>query len=302
MSARSEMSRPSAPAPRPARRSGFRTPSGQRMSPLGVLGTYLVLVVAALSMLAPFLLAVNASFQTKQGFIKGGPLAPAIPPTIENYVDLFGRRIDFSEAIWTTVGVVAIVLACQLLFSVLAAYAFAKLRFPGRDLLFWVFLATLMVPQAVTVIPLYFMLSGMELRGTFWGLVLPYLFGSPYAIFLLRESFRQVPDELIDAMRMDGAGTLRILFGLVVPLNRPILVTLALITVVSHWNNFMWPRIIGGNRIHVLTTATSSLQEQYSNNTTLVMAATTLALVPLLALFLVFQRQIVRSIAITGFR
>lgn len=276
--------------------------SPARLSPLGLLGTYATLIVAALFTLGPFLLALNASFADRMAFIKQGPLAPAIPPTLENYADLFGRRVDFGAAFWTTLGVVAVVLAAQLLFSVLAAFAFAKLRFPGRDALFWVFLATLMIPQVVTVVPLYFMLSGMELRGTFWGLVLPYMFGSPYAIFLLRESFRQIPDELIDAMRMDGAGTMRILFGLVVPLSRPILVTLSLITVVTHWNNFMWPRIIGGNRIHVLTTATASLQQQYENNTILVMAASTLALLPLLALFLVFQRQIVRSIAITGFR
>lgn len=273
-----------------------------KRSPFGVLATYLVLITASLLTLVPFLLSLNVSLLEKKALNKGGPLTPAIPPTLEHYEDLFGRRVDFGEAIWTTISVVAIVLVCQLLFSVLAAYAFAKLRFPGRDMLFWVFLATLMVPQAVTVLPLYFMLSEMGLRATFWGLVLPYLFGSPYAIFLLRESFRQVPDELIDAMRMDGAGHLRILFGLVLPLNRPIMVTLALITVVSHWNNFMWPRIIGGNKVHVLTTATASLQEQYSNNVTLVMAASTLALIPLIALFLAFQRQIVRSITITSFR
>ncbi|WP_066080148.1 carbohydrate ABC transporter permease [Pseudoclavibacter albus] len=273
-----------------------------KRSLLGTIATYLVLITASPLTLVPFLLSLNVSLLEKKALNKGGPFTPAIPPTFEHYQDLFGRRVDFGEAIWTTVAVVAIVLVCQLLFSVLAAYAFAKLRFPGRDILFWVFLATLMVPQAVTVLPLYFMLSEMGLRATFWGLVLPYLFGSPYAIFLLRESFRQVPDELIDAMRMDGAGHLRILFGLVLPLNRPIMVTLALITVVSHWNNFMWPRIIGGNKVHVLTTATASLQEQYSNNVTLVMAASTIALIPLIALFLAFQQQIVRSITITSFR
>lgn len=295
MSAASGASAARTAAPRVARRQ-------PGMSPLGLLLTYGTLVVAALLTLAPFLLALNAAFAEKKSFIQKGPLAPAIPPTLDNFVDLFGRRVDFGQAFWTTFAVVATVLAAQLLFSVFAAYAFAKLRFPGRGALFWVFLGTLMIPQVVTVVPLYFMLSGMELRGTFWGLVLPYLFGSPYAIFLLRESFRQIPDELIEAMRMDGAGTLRILFGLVVPLSRPILVTLALITIVTHWNNFMWPRIIGGNRIHVLTTATASLQQQYENNTILVMAASTLALLPLLALFLVFQKQIVSSISITGFR
>lgn len=291
------MSAPSKKSRRPVDASGR-----QVQTPFGVFTTYLVLTIAAITTLAPMLLALNAAFSDKNEFLREGPLHPAIPPTLENFTDLFSRRVDFGEAIWNTVAVVAIVLIVQMLFSVTAAFAFAKLRFPGREALFWVFLATLMIPQVVTVIPLYFMLASWGARATLLGLVLPYLFGSPYAIFLLRESFRQIPDELIDAMRMDGAGTFRILFGLVVPLSRPILVTLTLITVVTHWNNFMWPQIIGGNRVFVLTTATAALQEQYATNVTLVMAASTIALVPLIALFVAFQQQIVRSISITGFR
>src|SRR5699024_7409809 len=132
----------------------------------------------------------------------------------------------------------------QMVFSVLAAYAFSHLRFPGRHMLFWVYVATLMVPQVVVVVALYLMMSEVGLRNTFWALVLPFVLGSPYAIFLLRENFRSVPAELMDAMRIDGAGTLRLLWHLVVPLNRPIIVTLVLITVVTHWNNFLWPMVI----------------------------------------------------------
>lgn len=269
-------------------------------SALSAVGVYAVLVVSAVVTLVPFVLAFLTAFTSPRQFTREGPGAVPNPPTLENIVDLFGRRVDFAAAFWTTVAVVVVVVVGQLLCSVLAAYAFARLRFPGRDALFWVFLGTLMIPQVVTVIPLYLMLA--EVRGEFLGLVLPYVLGSPYAIFLLREHFRQVPQELIDAARIDGAGTMRTLWQLVVPLSRPILVTLTLITVVTHWNNFMWPLMIGANRMLVLTTATATLQEQYSNNITLVMAASTLALVPLLALFVVFQRQIVRSITITSFR
>lgn len=268
---------------------------------LGAIGTYAVLVVAALLTLTPFVLAVMAAFMEPRQLASQGVGLP-MPPTLDNFTALGERRVDFGEAAAVTVGVVLLVTVGQLLFSIMAAFAFARLRFPGRNLLFWVFLATLMVPQVVTVIPLYFMMSELGLGGSFWGLVLPFLFGSPYAVFLLREQFRQVPQELIDAMRMDGAGTWRILFGLVVPLSRSTIVTLLLITVVSHWNNFMWPLMIGQNRIHVLTTATASLQEQYSNNTTLVMAASVLAMLPLIVLFVTFQRQIVRSIRISSFR
>ena len=192
---------------------------------------------------------------------------------------------------------VAVILVGQMVFSVLAAYAFAQLRFPGRDLLFWVYIATLMVPQVVVVVPLYLMLSEMGLRNTFWALVLPFVLGSPYAIFLLRENFRGIPSELMDAMRIDGAGTLRLLRHLVVPLNRPIIVTLVLITVVTHWNSFMWPMVItSGPEWRVITVATSALQSQYNNNWTLVMAGTTLAMLPLVILMVIFQKQITRSV------
>ncbi|UQN14803.1 carbohydrate ABC transporter permease [Gulosibacter sp. ACHW.36C] len=268
---------------------------------LGAVGTYVVLIGAALLTLTPFLLAIMAAFMEPRQLASQGVSLP-MPPTLDNFTALGERRVDFGEAALVTVGVVLLVTAGQLLFSVMAAFAFARLRFPGRNLLFWVFLATLMVPQVVTVIPLYFMMSEAGFGGEFLGLVLPFMFGSPYAVFLLREQFRQIPQELIDAMRMDGAGTWSILFGLVVPLSRSTIVTLLLITVVSHWNNFMWPLMIGQNRIHVLTTATASLQEQYSNNITLVMAASVLAMLPLIVLFVIFQKQIVRSIRISSFR
>jgi multiple sugar transport system permease protein len=133
--------------------------------------------------------------------------------------------------------------------------------------------------------------------------VLPYVFGSPYGIFLLREYFRGIPGDLLDAAKLDGAGTLRILWHVVVPVSRPILATLAIITVVTHWNNFLWPLVItSGRQWQVLTVATSALQSQYNSNWTIVMAATTIAILPLMILFLAFQRHVVRSITITGFR
>src|SRR5690625_6036174 len=120
------------------------------------------------------------------------------------------------------------------------------------------------------------MMSEVGLRNTFWALVLPFVLGSPYAIFLLRENFRSVPAELMDAMRIDGAGTLRLLWHLVVPLNRPIIVTLELITEVTHWNNFMWSMVItSGPEWRLITLATSALHSQYNNNRYMVMRTNT---------------------------
>jgi multiple sugar transport system permease protein len=132
---------------------------------------------------------------------------------------------------------------------------------------------------------------------------LPYVFGSPYAIFLMREYFRGIPQDLVDAARIDGAGHWRIMVRIIVPLSRPVIATLGLITIVSHWNNFLWPLIVtSGPTWSVITVATASMQSQYNGNWTVVMAATTAAMLPLIVLFLIFNRQIVNSIAITGFR
>lgn len=259
--------------------------------------TYLVLAVAAVLTLGPFLFSVMTAFTSTRQFAQEGPLSFPAPPVLENFFGLFSSQDGFVTPVVVTVQMVAVILVGQMVFSVLAAYAFAQLRFPGRDLLFWVYIATLMVPQVVVVVPLYLMMSEVGLRNTFWALVLPFVLGSPYAIFLLRENFRGVPSELMDAMRIDGAGTLRLLWHLVVPLNRAIIVTLVLITVVTHWNNFMWPMVItSGPEWRVITVATSALQSQYNNNWTLVMAGTTLAMLPLVILMVVFQKQITRSV------
>ncbi|MBW0116999.1 carbohydrate ABC transporter permease [Pseudonocardia abyssalis] len=269
----------------------------------GTWATYVVLVVGAVLVLAPFVLSLSTALKTPRQFAAQSVLAPPAPPVADNFVALFGEQYDFTTPIAVTVQVVAVILVGQLLFSVFAAYAFARLRFRGRDTLFWVYLATLMVPQAVTIIPLYLMMTEAGLRNTFWALVLPQVFGSPYAIFLLREYFRGIPSDLLDAAKLDGAGTLRILFSIVLPMSRPIIATLVVITVVTHWNNFLWPLVItSGPTWQVLTVATSALQTQYNGNWTIVMAATTIAIVPLLVLFLAVQRNVVRSITITGFR
>ena len=243
------------------------------------------------------------AFKSPQQFASESSLALPNPWTTENFARLFGGDYGFVSPIVVTAQVVAVILVGQLLFSVMAAYAFAKLQFRGRDSLFWVYLATLMVPQVVIVIPLFVMMSQLGLRNTFWSLVLPFMFGSPYAVFLLREHFRSIPDDLIDAARIDGAGDWRILWQIVAPLSRGIISTLAIITVVSHWNNFMWPLIITtGRDWQVITVATANLQSQYNSNWTLVMAATTVAMAPLLVLFAIFQRSIVSSISLTGFK
>ena len=259
------------------------------------------LATGAVITLTPFALGLLTSFTSAQQFATESRLSLPSPPTIENYTGL--ADAGFGRAFIVTALMTAVILLGQMTFSVLAAYAFARLRFPGRDVLFWVYIATLMVPATVTVVPLYLMMAEAGLRNTFWALVLPFMFGSPYAIFLLREYFRTIPVDLINAARVDGANTLDVIVHVVVPASRPILVTLALITVVSQWNNFMWPLVItSGSKWQVLTVATAGLQSLYNAQWTLVMAATTVAIVPLIVLFVTLGRHIVRSIVVTGLK
>jgi multiple sugar transport system permease protein len=262
---------------------------------------YPALVLGAVITLAPFALGLLTSFTSARQFNTESPLSWPSPPTLENYTGL--GDAGFGRALLVTVLMTAVILLGQMTFSVLAAYAFARLRFPGRDLLFWVYIATLMVPATVTVVPLYLMMAEAGLRNTFWALVLPFMFGSPYAIFLLREYFRTIPRDLIRAARIDGANTLDVIVHVVLPASRPILVTLALITAVSQWNNFMWPLVItSGGKWQVLTVATAGLQSRFDAQWTLVMAATTVAIVPLIVLFVALGRHIVRSIVVTGLK
>ena len=262
---------------------------------------YAAMAIGALITLAPFMLGLLTSFTSAREFSTESPLSLPRPPTLQNYIGI--ADAGFGRALIVTALMTMVILVGQMTFSVLAAYAFARLGFPGRDVLFWVYIATLMVPATVTVVPLYLMMAEVGLRNTFWALVLPFMFGSPYAIFLLREYFRTIPADLINAARIDGANTLDVIVRVVVPASRPILVTLALITVVSQWNNFMWPLVItSGSKWQVLTVATAGLQSRYNAQWTVVMAATTVAIVPLIVLFVALGRHIVRSIVVTGLK
>jgi len=264
--------------------------------------TYAVLIAGLLITLVPFVQSLLTALKTPEQFASSPATALPNPVTLQNFGDLLSRY-GFLRAVLVTLAVVVTIVVVQVTCSVLAAYAFARLRFPGRDALFWAYLGTLMVPAIVTTIPLYTLFAQAGLRDTFWGIIAPSLLGSPYAVFLLRQHFLAIPHDLVNAATLDGAGTLRTLWSIAVPISRPIIATLVVITAVSHWNNFLWPLIItSGSDWQVLTVATASLQTQYNGNWTLVMAAAVISLTPLLALFLVFQRQIVSSLAIRGIR
>jgi multiple sugar transport system permease protein len=264
-------------------------------------GIYAVLLVGAFLSVFPYLLVVLTAFKSRGQLNATKPWLPAFPPSLGNIERLLGT--GFPHFLGNTLVMTAALTAGQLVFTTFAAYAFARMRFRGREALFWLYMATLMVPTAVTVIPLFLIMRQLDLVNTWYGLLVPYLLGTPYGIFLMRQFFRGIPAGLEDAARIDGAGPLTTLWRIILPLSRPALGTLAIITVISSWNNFMWPLIItSGDDTRVITVALSGLKGAVGVDDTLMMAGSLIALIPMVAIFIFFQRYIVRSVVLTGLK
>ena len=261
---------------------------------------YACLVLIGVVFVAPYVLAVFGAFKSPADLFGTAPWAPPRSVYLDNFQNLFATK-GFLRYLGNTALVTAVLTAGQVGFGVLAAYAFARLEFPGRDAVFALYLATLMVPNVVTLVPLYTIMREANLIDTYWALFLPYALGSPYTIFLMRQFFMSLPEDVFAAARVDGCSEFRILRSILLPMARPIIATAALIALVFGWNNFMWPLIVTDDPSkQVLTVGVAALQSSFSNQWNLVLAGSLVALAPLLLLFAAFQKQIVRSIQLSG--
>jgi len=226
------------------------------------------------------------------------PLFPA-SPTLANYRELLGAegilRQGFNS-LWLAFAATAM----SVTFNVAAGYAFAKLRFPGREQLFRTLLGALVIPAQVTMMPLFLMLKSMGLVNTYTGALVPWITGV-FGIFLVRQYAQSIPDELIEAARIDGASELRILLEVVLPVIRPILATLAVLTFLASWNDFMWPLIVLSDRdMQTLPLALASLSREHVQDAELMMAGSVLTVTPVLAVFLVLQRHYMQGLLAGG--
>lgn len=231
-----------------------------------------------------------------------------IPPTWfphgitgEAYRTVF-EIVPFAQSFLNSVIITAVCSASVLVTSIMSAFVFAKYRFRGRNGLFWLLVGTMFLPPIVTIVPLYNMMSSLGLTDSYLGVVLPWL-ANAFGIFLMRQFIADVPDELLDAARLDGASELRVLFQIVVPLLRPAIITLLVFTVVYYWNNFLWPLTILQSQQKFPITIT--LAQLLSYNTTVqyqgvVMAGVLIASAPTLLVFLAAQRVFVQGIARSG--
>jgi multiple sugar transport system permease protein len=261
-----------------------------------------VLLLMVPIFLAPVIWTVVQSFLPGSGALKIPPVWVTAHPTIANYSSVF-NLIPFLTFLFNSVKITLIVTFGSLVTSALAAYAFARLRFPGRNALFFMFLAALMVPNVVTAAPTYVLMHELHLATSQTAVWLPGLI-NVFGIFLLRQFFRGIPRDLEDAARVDGLSTLGVLRRIILPLSKPALAALAILIGTTTWNDYFWPSIYLTNRSQMtLTVGLVSLQGEYKEGSPLVMfAAVSMTVLPLLVLFLFTQRAITQSLAMTSFR
>jgi multiple sugar transport system permease protein len=259
-----------------------------------VAGASLAIVATAVTV-GPLLAIVLLAFTGSAQFARDGLGIPS-PWTLENFAALFADPAIMLRPLLTTTAVAVILAVLQTTTAVLAAYVFARLRFRGRDAVFAIYLASYLAPPVVTFLPLYSAFAALGLVGSFWALVIPFALASPYAILLLRQAFRAIPSEVLDAAELDGAGHATVLRAIVIPLARPAIATVLLVAAVSAWNSYLWPRLAAGVRFPQVQVAIGSLQGQYDSNWTLVMAGTVVAVIPPLIAALVAQRPLRRAL------
>ncbi len=263
------------------------------------LGLYLLLIVIAWCAVGPILWAVAASLKTEGAISDPNPLPTA--PHWSNYREVFAL-LPLGRMLANTALYAGCVTAGQVLFCSLAGYAFARLRFPGRDVLFIAYLATLMVPITVTVIPQFLLMRAFGWVDSPWSMIVPGLFGSAFGTYLMRQFFRTLPLELEEAAILDGCSIWQTYWRVLVPQARPAMTVLAVLTWITVWNDFLWPLVmIQRDEISTITLGLVRLQGQYHTNWPILMAAALIVLAPLLVVYLYAQKSFVRGIAQSGF-
>ncbi|MGW1428900.1 carbohydrate ABC transporter permease [Streptomyces sp. NPDC002431] len=303
---------PAAPAPRTPDRAARRAerrlrkladretvPHGMRPTRAGRIGRAVLLTVAALVTIFPFYAMVVLSLKPSAavefpGSLVPWPLSGEAYDTVMNAQDV--PRWLVNTLLYSVVSVIGV-----LLLASLAGYAFAKKRFPGRETMFWSFLSMVMVPYHVTMIPTFAMIAKLGGVDTYWGLIVPTL-ANAQAVFLMRQFIQGLPDELFEAARLDGCNEWQIFYRIVLPLLKPILATLGVFVFLWHWNDFLWPLVIGQSTdMRTLTVGIASLQQQ-NVPLNVVLSGSVIAFVPIFAAYMVGQRYFTEGVTASGIK
>ena len=268
----------------------------------GNIALYFFLALWGLIVLFPFYWMVLTSVKSYGSY--NGERIPAfftLAPTLQNYLDAF-TTVSLGRYLWNTLVFTVITTSVMLVVITLAAYAFARLNFKGRDLVFTVFLSLMMIPNELVVITNFTTITNLGLRNTFTGLILPSV-TSVFYIYLLRENFAQVPDSLYYAAKVDGTSDLRYLRKVMIPICKPTLITIVVLKIIECWNSYVWPRLITDDPDYFLVS--NGIQEIRENgfgreNVPAMMAAVVVISLPLILLFLVFRNKIMEGVARGG--
>ena len=263
--------------------------------------TYVGLVCIGVLMLIPFLWMVLGSFKTVREVMQFPPTFIPKNPTLANYRDVFSR-LAFSRYYLNTIITSVIPTVITVMTASMAGFGFAKYCFAGRNFIFWLILATMMIPYPVTIVPLYVMAYRTGLVNTYTGLIIVSL-SSAFGIFMMRQFCLTIPDDLLDAARIDGSSEFGIFFKIIIPLTKPALATLTIFTFTGNWNAYMWPLlVVNTDRLRTLSLAIPLFNGQYASFPNLVYAASTMAVLPVILLFIFNQRYFTEGIAMSGLK
>jgi len=262
---------------------------------------YIILIISSSTMIMPFLWMISTSLKTTQYTLSIPIQLLPDKVTLEGYkrlfeVTSFGRMFtnSFLIAIITTFG--------QLLISSMAAYAFARIKFRGSDLLFLLYLATMMIPSQVTVTPLFILMRYLGWLDTYQGLIVPGLFKA-FGVFLMRQSFLSLPRELEEAAYIDGANRLVIFIRVILPLSKPVLITQGLMAFMDSWNSYLWPLFVTSKaEMFTLPLGLANLQGQYLTEWNVVMAGIVLSIIPMLCIYIVAQKYLIKGFVTSGLK
>ncbi|KQR08321.1 carbohydrate ABC transporter permease [Cellulomonas sp. Leaf334] len=263
---------------------------------------YVVLGIGLVLVITPFVWMALGSVKSEGELRANPPTWWPQNPTLDNFRELF-TRLDFPQFFTNSVVVAVVVTLGNLVFCSMLGYAFAKLDFWGKAWLFRLVLATLMIPGMVTLVPLFVQISNLGMVNTYFGLILPFLAG-PFGVFLMRQFIQGIPDELIDAGRVDGAGEFRIFARVVMPLCKPALATLGILTFLGSWNNFLWPLVVSSTEDMYTLPVALALYSVGQNSTQygLLLAGSMVVVIPILILFFALQKHVVQGLATTGLK
>jgi ABC-type glycerol-3-phosphate transport system permease component len=266
----------------------------------GLIVRVILAVVVGLVMAFPLYIMLITAFSGERSLVGGFRLLPRAIST-DNFARVF-EAWPVGDWFVNSITITTITTFLTVVVSVLAGYAFAKLRFPAKTLLFLLLLATMMIPTQAILVPQFRIVNTIGLIGTFWAVIIPGA-AATFGIFLARQFMLAIPDSIIEAAKIDGAGPVRIFWSIVLPLCKPLLAVLTLLTVMYQWNDFLWPLIaLKDPALYTLPIGLQFLQGQYQTDYGALMAMTLIAVLPLVVLFLAFQRFFVQGLATTGIR